>query len=354
MNILIIIAFFSVHVCSSEIIDTNINVCNDAERLDFEKSCTTHNQECIEDISYLKGFQYFQDFYIHYKNNIYHTMDDVIYFQKCERTKKISIPRTVTECSKYIPVTFIANDGQNRSGLLSQYEVIRPVTVDKSKRHVDNKCSTDRLLFSLPNSLKNLVRIGTSLETIHLPKKAKAYEVVKELANSLFTNYLEKNTIIEIIFDLFAPILFLVFVIVAFFCMICLCCCNICCKKNYGHLFLKQCITEANNLESIKAKTNTQTEDSGDTATQSQRLAYSPNKNNRQSLYKHESPSKTIQVHTVAEVIKTNKLNIQKNAKVQSQGIKLYWELFRKCKDLKLNTNGNIEALQQRLKEYYS
>ncbi len=42
-------------------------------------------------------------------------MDDVIYFQKCERTKKISIPRNVTECSKYIPVTFIANDGQNRS-----------------------------------------------------------------------------------------------------------------------------------------------------------------------------------------------------------------------------------------------
>jgi hypothetical protein len=69
MNILIIIAFFSVHVCSSEIIDTNINVCNDAERLDFEKSCTAHNQECINDISYLKGFQYFQDFYIHYKNN---------------------------------------------------------------------------------------------------------------------------------------------------------------------------------------------------------------------------------------------------------------------------------------------
>jgi hypothetical protein len=48
-------------------------------------------------------------------------------------------------CStKYLPVTFIDKNGKNRSGLLSEYEVIKPDSVkdQAAKRHLEEKCGT--------------------------------------------------------------------------------------------------------------------------------------------------------------------------------------------------------------------
>ena len=57
MNKLIIISFIILQVCYCEILNVNINVCVDAERVDFENSCSTHDIDCIEDINYLKSYR---------------------------------------------------------------------------------------------------------------------------------------------------------------------------------------------------------------------------------------------------------------------------------------------------------
>lgn len=217
-NCSILFSVLFINVNSFFINDTELYVCVDTERVDFKSSCKKSDPECIQDITYLKNFQDFDDFYIHYKGNIYHALDDVIYFQKCEKTNKIHVSATITECTKDLPVTYIDTFGSNMTGYLTQYEVIRPKVSDIKSRTKRQACSTgkEQIVYSLPNGLRTLIRIGTSLHLIPINRVGKAYEImnteISYFAN-FYKNNIQNNTDCEIAQTFIVYLCFLCFIL---------------------------------------------------------------------------------------------------------------------------------------------
>ncbi len=182
---------------NSAYIKTEIKVCIDTERLDFESSCNNEDAQCLQDLSYLKNFQDFSDYYIHFKGKIYHAYEDVIYFQQCSITKMKDIPKNIYECSRDIPLTYIDELGTNRSGYLSQYEVIRPRSTSQIKREIcEARVSQfERIVYSLPKFLSLLVRTGTNLDLVPINRVGKAYTTNNELDNfKSYRNNIQNNT----------------------------------------------------------------------------------------------------------------------------------------------------------------
>ena len=354
MNKLIIISFIFLQVCYCEILNVNINVCVDAERVDFSNSCSTHDIDCIEDINYLKSYRNFEDFYLHFKNKIYHSFENAVFFQSCELVTKISFPKTVYFCStKYLPVTFIDKNGKNRSGLLSEYEVIKPDSVkdQAAKRHLEEKCGTEKLVFSLPNSIRNLMRIGTNLESILVPGKTKPYEATKDF----FASYFKNNTMFEIFVDFFVIflIIFIVFVLTLLsFCYIC--CCN-CCSSNISGL-LKKFLIEASDLESIIVQPLSQPAAQPAAQPVSQAVAQPVAQPVAQLVAQPVAQAAAQPVALPESKPVTRPLaqpetekGLQPYKNTNTSGQELYWKLKRQCKERNLDTKGNIQQLMQRL-----
>lgn len=200
----------------SILLDIQISVCTDSERVDFKSSCINKEPECIQDLDYLKNFQDYKDFYVRFKGKIYHAFEDVLYFQKCELTKKIVIPEVVTECTKDIPVTYIDALGSNKTGYLTEYELIRPnVRTHLRKRQVCTT-GTERIIYSLPDGLRTLVRLGTELDLISLNRLGKAYEIIMNEPDlkSAYKEYLQNNLDYLIFKDCLIFFLFFMFILI--------------------------------------------------------------------------------------------------------------------------------------------
>ena len=234
-KLIVLLSFFI--LVRSFYLNVELNVCQDSERVDFESSCLDKEPNCVQDINYLKNFQDFSDFYVHYKGEIYHAFEDVLYFQTCFLTKKIYAPKVIVECTKDIPVTYIDTFGTNRSGYLNQYEVIRPKaeanTAHMIKRQV---CTTgsSKIVYSLPKCINALVRIGTELELLPINRLGKAYAPKNEI--DIFTGAYKKDVqddldhLKERNSYTFYGLLFVLFDFVILSVLYCLNCFN-CCKN---------------------------------------------------------------------------------------------------------------------------
>lgn len=242
MKFLLFLTLFVVNVDSFLISDIEINVCIDSERVDFKNSCIDKDPECIHDLNYLKTFQDFEDFYVRFKGEIYHAFEDVLYYQKCEITKRVDVPEIITECTRDIPVSFIDIFGSNKTGYLTEYEVIRPKNHQTlTKRQV---CTTgaDKILYSLPDGLRTLVRIGTELDLISINRLGKAYEIMIKEAGTIkasYKKYLQSNLDDLIIKDVFISICIIMVTVVTAILVILL------------NLFIKEKNTDKTNDEAL-------------------------------------------------------------------------------------------------------
>jgi hypothetical protein len=206
------ILFVLINQVHSFNLNVELNVCVDSERVDFATSCQDNDPVCVQDINYLKNFQDFSDFYIHYKGQIYHAFEDVLYFQTCFKTDKVDAPRVIFECTKDVPVTYIDLLGTNRSGYLNQYEVIRPKhgLVDQKVKRQTCTTGTEKIVYSLPNCLNALVRIGTALDLIPINRIGKPYETQKNENVAIFTGSYKKHVETDIN-DLYSKLFYMLF-----------------------------------------------------------------------------------------------------------------------------------------------
>ena len=194
MLIFKVLLLIKLQVSLCERIVENINVCMDAEIFDFSNSCREKEPGCIEAIDYLKNFQDFDDFYIHFNGKVYHALNDVIYHQLCEIASSIWVPSSIKNCSKDIPVTFIDSQGKNQTGFLTSYEVIRYSTPSDSPFHCKNK----DMRYTLPSGKIQIIRNENNLVFHTLSSIGKGFEILdKELKNNSFIilyNNIKNNT----------------------------------------------------------------------------------------------------------------------------------------------------------------
>ena len=125
-------------------------------------------------MDYVKNFQ---DFYIHSKHK-YHAIDDILYYQKCEKATKIWIPETIETCSRDIPCTFIDTVGNNRTGYLTEYELIRTVQPEIAKRLNVKNCDGQILRYSLPDDKHQLLRNGNEIQIFKMSRLGRAFRLI--------------------------------------------------------------------------------------------------------------------------------------------------------------------------------
>ena len=170
------------------IVNSKIKVCKDAEVLDLTNSCEDGNNECVQEKTYLKNFQDFDDFYIHSKGQIYHVWNDVIYIQSCEITTKFNIPGSFDECEtryqKDIPCTYLDNLGTNKSGFFTQYEIIRvSMPIHRAKRNHSTKKCKKLMTYSLPDGKNQIIKNGKNLSIKPIARIGKILEDVVDIDN---------------------------------------------------------------------------------------------------------------------------------------------------------------------------
>jgi len=86
---LAIVFLIFLQIVKNEMLYEDIKVCSDSERIDYSNSCKNNDESCLKDLEYIKNFQDFIDFYFTRNNQVYHSIDNVVYSQNCEITKQV-------------------------------------------------------------------------------------------------------------------------------------------------------------------------------------------------------------------------------------------------------------------------
>lgn len=190
-----------VSIKSFHLIDEPIKVCSDGERVNFADSCRYQEAQCLEELDWLKERQDFGDFFFKRKGFRFHSLDDVVYTVRCEDESVLThLPEEDNGQFVNIKVTFINSKGVNKTGYLTQFDII---SLDQpTQKSIPNRVYE----FTLPSGDRQIVKNGIKVTVKQLPFNSKIIEFFKyhSLFTAMYEKFLRNNLIYCIVRDYFA------------------------------------------------------------------------------------------------------------------------------------------------------